>query len=43
MFSMAQLDGLRGAEVERVVAWSPPGARVLELGAGTGTASAATC
>jgi len=39
MFSMAQLDALRGAEVERVVAWFPPGARVLELGAGTGQQS----
>ena len=39
MFSMAQLDALRAAEVERVVAWFPPGARVLELGAGTGQQS----
>jgi SAM-dependent methyltransferase len=39
MFSMAQLDALRGAEIERVVAWFPPGACVLELGAGTGQQS----
>jgi SAM-dependent methyltransferase len=39
MFSMAQLDALRRAEVERVVAWFPPGARILELGAGTGQQS----
>jgi SAM-dependent methyltransferase len=39
MFSMAQLNALRRAEVERVVAWFAPGARVLELGAGTGQQS----
>jgi len=39
MFSMAQLNTLRGAEIERVVAWFAPGARVLELGAGTGQQS----
>jgi SAM-dependent methyltransferase len=39
MFSLAQLNALRGAEIERVVAWFAPGARVLELGAGTGQQS----
>ncbi len=39
MFSIVHLDTLRGAEVERVVAWFAPGARVLELGAGTGQQS----
>ena len=39
MFSMAQLNALRGAEIERVVAWFAPGARILELGAGTGQQS----
>jgi len=39
MFSIVHLNTLRGAEVERVVAWFAPGARVLELGAGTGQQS----
>jgi len=39
MFSIMHLNTLRGAEVERVVAWFAPGARVLELGAGTGQQS----
>ena len=41
MFSIVHLNTLRGAEVERVVAWFAPGARVLELGAGTGQQSRA--
>jgi len=36
VFSIAYLNTLRGAEVERVCQWLRPGARVLELGAGTG-------
>ena len=36
MFSIAYLNALRGAEIERVCRWLRPGARVLELGAGTG-------
>lgn len=40
MFSYEHLDRLRRAEIERVVAAMPPGARVLELGAGTGAQAA---
>src|SRR5438105_12903604 len=36
MFSYEHLDALRAAEIERVVPFFPAGARVLEIGAGTG-------
>ena len=36
MFSIAHLNALRTAEIERAVAWFRPGARILEVGAGTG-------
>ncbi len=36
MFSFEHLDALRAAEIERVLPLFPPGARVLEVGAGTG-------
>ena len=36
MFSYQHLDALRGMEIERIVSFFPPGARVLEVGAGTG-------
>lgn len=36
MFSVAYLNQLRLVELERIVRHFPPGARVLELGAGTG-------
>jgi SAM-dependent methyltransferase len=36
LFSLAHLAALRAAEVERVAAFLPAGARVLEIGAGTG-------
>ncbi len=39
MFSIAHLNALRAAEIERVVRWFPRGARVLEIGAGTGQQS----
>jgi len=36
MFSLEQLEIVRQAEIERIAAFFPPGARVLEIGAGTG-------
>jgi SAM-dependent methyltransferase len=36
MFSYEYLDVLRAAEIEKVIPFFPPGARVLEIGAGTG-------
>ena len=40
MFSVAYINALRLAEIERVAAWFPPGARILEVGAGTGRQAA---
>ena len=36
MFSLANLDAIRGAEIDKIAAFIPAGARVLEIGAGTG-------
>lgn len=36
MFSLQQLDILRTAEIEKIASFFTPGARVLEIGAGTG-------
>jgi SAM-dependent methyltransferase len=36
VFSLEHLDTLRIAEIEKVVPFFPPGARILEIGAGTG-------
>lgn len=36
MFNVDFLNELRAREIERIVAFFPPGARVLEIGAGTG-------
>jgi SAM-dependent methyltransferase len=36
VFSLDQLDAIRTAEIDKVAAFFPPGARVLEIGAGTG-------
>jgi SAM-dependent methyltransferase len=40
MFSVEFLNQLRSAEVERIAAYLPSGARVLEIGAGTGRQAA---
>ena len=36
MFSLDQLEAIRAAEIDKVATFLPPGARVLEIGAGTG-------
>jgi SAM-dependent methyltransferase len=36
MFSLDQLDAIRAAEIDKAVSFFRPGARVLEIGAGTG-------
>ena len=36
MLSLAHLDAIRGAEVDKIAAFIPAGARLLEIGAGTG-------
>ena len=36
MLSLAHLDAIRGAEIDTIAAFIPAGARVLEIGAGTG-------
>ncbi len=40
MFSVAHLNKLRSHEIERVIGFMTPGARVLEIGAGTGQQAA---
>ena len=37
MFSLAQLEALRVAEIDKIASSFPAGARVLEIGGGTGT------
>ena len=36
VLSLAHLDAIRGAEIDKIAAFIPAGARVLEIGAGTG-------
>jgi SAM-dependent methyltransferase len=36
VFSLDQLDAIRAAEIDKIAVFVPPGARVLEIGAGTG-------
>ena len=36
MFSLKHLDTLRIAEIDKVLPFFPPGAQILEIGAGTG-------
>lgn len=41
MFNLDALEMMRTVEIDRIVAYFPPGARVLEIGAGTGQQAAA--